>query len=136
MRAMAFDVGQPGDRIVVGFDGSECSKGVLQWAAHQAQLTHARLEVVTAWESAFKRVAAVAAGHRDIIDSMQAAYSDVDIRPIVLVGRPAVMLTETANGAKLLVLGRSGHGALNGSLLGSVSECCVHYAPCPVVIIR
>lgn len=38
------------DKIVVGVDGSESSKAALAWAARQAKLTRAPLEVVSAWE--------------------------------------------------------------------------------------
>jgi Universal stress protein family len=37
-------------RIVVGVDGSESSVRALTWAARQAELTGAVLEVVTTWE--------------------------------------------------------------------------------------
>ena len=37
-------------RIVVGVDGSAASKEALLWAAQQAELTGASLEVVMVWE--------------------------------------------------------------------------------------
>ena len=37
-------------RIVVGLDGSEGSKDALRWAARQATLTGASLDVVMTWE--------------------------------------------------------------------------------------
>jgi len=37
-------------RIVVGVDGSPSSRQALRWAARQAKLTEASLEVVTGWE--------------------------------------------------------------------------------------
>ena len=40
-------------RIVVGVDGSEASKDALLWAAHQAELTGASLDVVMVWEMPF-----------------------------------------------------------------------------------
>ena len=42
----------PGDRrnIVVGVDGSETSSEALRWAADEAALTGARLDVVAAWD--------------------------------------------------------------------------------------
>ena len=36
--------------IVVGVDGSKASLEALRWAANQARLTSASLEVVTTWE--------------------------------------------------------------------------------------
>ena len=37
-------------RIVVGVDGSPSSRQALRWAAHQAKLTGASLQVITCWE--------------------------------------------------------------------------------------
>jgi universal stress protein family protein len=36
-------------RIVVGVDGFESSKAALRWAIHQAELTGAVVEALTAW---------------------------------------------------------------------------------------
>jgi len=43
---------------------------------------------------------------------------------------------ETADGADLLVVGSSGRGGFAQALLGSVSQHCVHHAPCPVLVMR
>ena len=37
-------------RIVVGVDGFESSEAALRWAIHQAKLTGAVVEAVTAWQ--------------------------------------------------------------------------------------
>jgi hypothetical protein len=37
-------------RIVVGVDGSECSKAALRWALTQARLIDATVEAVNAWQ--------------------------------------------------------------------------------------
>jgi len=37
-------------RIVVGVDGFESSQAALRWAIHQAKLTGAVVEAVTAWQ--------------------------------------------------------------------------------------
>ena len=37
-------------RIVVGVDGFESSKAALRWAIHQAKLTGAVVEAITAWQ--------------------------------------------------------------------------------------
>eukprot|EP00270_Netrium_digitus_P013321 TRINITY_DN4409_c0_g1_i1.p1 TRINITY_DN4409_c0_g1~~TRINITY_DN4409_c0_g1_i1.p1 ORF type:complete len:222 (+),score=68.00 TRINITY_DN4409_c0_g1_i1:141-806(+) len=42
---------------------------------------------------------------------------------------------ETVN-ADALILGSRGMGPLNRLLLGSVSDYCVHHAPCPVIVVR
>jgi len=39
----------PSHRIVIGIDGSACSIAALNWAARQAELTGAVLELVTTW---------------------------------------------------------------------------------------
>jgi nucleotide-binding universal stress UspA family protein len=49
---------------------------------------------------------------------------------------PAKALLETAEGADLLVLGARGGGGFRGLLLGSISDQCVHHAPCPVTVVR
>jgi nucleotide-binding universal stress UspA family protein len=42
----------------------------------------------------------------------------------------------TGSEVDLLVVGSRGHGGFTGALLGSVSQHCVHHAPCPVLVIR
>jgi len=41
---------QGNERIVVGVDGSPSSRQALRWAARQATVTGASLEIVTCWE--------------------------------------------------------------------------------------
>jgi nucleotide-binding universal stress UspA family protein len=62
--------------------------------------------------------------------------SNVEMRERVAEGSAAQVLLDTAKGADLLVVGSRGHGEIVGALLGSVSQHCVHHAPCPVVVIR
>ena len=134
-------------RIVVGVDGFEPSKAALRWAIHQAKLTGAVVEAVTAWhvpvgtgwvpagdmpdyqEDAFTVLA-------EAIDEMCAVDPDVQVCPRVLAGRAGQVLVEEAEGADLLVVGSRGHAGLTEALLGSVGRYCVHHAPCPVVIMR
>lgn len=49
---------------------------------------------------------------------------------------PAAAPIAAAENADLLVVGARGHGGFAGLLLGSVSDQCVHHAPCPVTIVR
>ena len=134
-------------RIVVGVDGFESSKIALRWAIHQAKLTGAAVEAVTAWhvpagtgwvpatdtpdyqEDAFTVLA-------EAITEMCAIDPDVQVCPRVVEGRAGQVLVDAAEGADLLVVGSRGHGGLAEALLGSVGHYCVHHAPCPVLIMR
>jgi nucleotide-binding universal stress UspA family protein len=61
---------------------------------------------------------------------------NVQVSAQVREGNAAQVLIAAAAGADLLVVGSRGHGGFTEALLGSVSQHCVHHAPCPVVIVR
>jgi nucleotide-binding universal stress UspA family protein len=141
--------GQDGEprRIVVGVDGFESSKAALRWAIHQARLTGAVVEAVTTWQIPagtgwvapadmpdYAEDAGAILG--EAIAEMCTVDPDVQVCPRVMQGRAGELLTETAEGADLLVLGTRGHAGLAEALLGSVGQYCVRHAPCPVVILR
>jgi nucleotide-binding universal stress UspA family protein len=134
-------------RIVVGVDGFESSKAALRWAIHQAKLTGAVVEAVTAWHVPAGTGVVPIADMPDYQEDAQSVLgeaiaemcttdTEVEVCPRVLAGRAAQVLVEEAQGAELLVLGSRGHGGLAEALLGSVGQFCVHHAPCPVVIMR
>jgi nucleotide-binding universal stress UspA family protein len=60
----------------------------------------------------------------------------VRVRIHVLHRPPVKGLIEAAKRADLLVVGARGLGGFTGLLLGSVSDQCVHHAPCPVTVVR
>jgi nucleotide-binding universal stress UspA family protein len=60
----------------------------------------------------------------------------VALRRTISEGPPTRVLLEATGDADLLVVGNRGHGGFAGLLLGSVSQQCAQYAPCPVVIVR
>lgn len=134
--------------IVVGVDGSEPSKAALKWAAQQAQLTHAELIAVTAWEMPINYGwTAIYLPDIDLHHDSQLTlertvkealgdHEGLAMRIFVKEGHPAVVLLRMSAKADLLVLGSRGRGAFTGMLLGSVSDHCVHHAACPVVIVR
>jgi nucleotide-binding universal stress UspA family protein len=139
-------------RIVAGVDGSPSSLSALRWAIRQAGLTGATVDAVTAWHYPAAAggygwaQAGLAAGFgfKELAEEVLAAAisqacdpgSDVCVRPRVIAGSPAGVLLDAADGADLLVVGSRGHGGFTEALLGSVSQHCVHHAPCPVVIVR
>jgi nucleotide-binding universal stress UspA family protein len=139
-------------RIVVGVDGSECSKTALAWALAQAHLTGARVEAVSTWQEpamyGFTYASAPGTFEGESISALtekvlREAVAEVAARggePVEIVtrvveGAPAYVLLQVAVGAQLLVVGSRGHGAFSGMLLGSVSQHCVQHARCPVVVI-
>jgi nucleotide-binding universal stress UspA family protein len=133
---------------VVGVDGSPPSLLALEWAARQAGLTNATLEVVTTWEwqnsigwtLPFPADYDPATDARkvldDILEKLYVAHPDLMVRSIVVEGHPSPVLVEASRGADLLVVGNRGHGEFSGMLLGSVSEFCAAHAHCPVLVFR
>ena len=141
--------------IVVGVDGSEDSKDALRWAARQAQITDATLEVITAWHlpidfgTAWQIPATYGKSRAQVdfaqdarktltaaIEEVLGASPEVAVTPKLVSGNAAPVLIEASREAALLVVGGSGHGGFTGMLLGSVSQHCVQHATCPVVVVR
>lgn len=143
--------------IVVGIDGSEDSKHALRWAAQQAELTHAPLRAVTAWQlpvdfgTAWQIPATYGRSHdlshvdfaEDAKKTLHGEIAEVlgeiprvSVTPLLVSGHPAKVLIEASRRAGLLVVGASGHGGFVGMLLGSVTQHCVAHSACPVVVVR
>ena len=62
--------------------------------------------------------------------------ADVDVEQLVVKGQAAEALLQASAGADLLVVGSRGHRPLAGTLLGSVSQQCLHHAACPIAIVH
>ena len=143
-----------GKRIVVGLDGSDESRSALRWAVAEAAIWDAELDVVHAWDFPFVIVpppmnltypADIEALERSagaLLDAEVEAVrvhtgpSPRQVEKIIVRDTATRALLETAKGADLLVVGSRGHGGFTGLLLGSVSNQCVHHAPCPVTVVR
>jgi nucleotide-binding universal stress UspA family protein len=136
--------------IVVGVDGSDASVTALRFALEEAKVRGADVKAVSAWHIPpmsygagwvpmnidFEGFAKVAKDTLDkSLSEADAAGSGVEVTEEVDEGQPAEVLLEAAKGAELLVVGSRGLGGFKGLLLGSVSQQCSQYAPCPVVVI-
>ncbi len=129
-------------RVVVGFDGSASSRRALRWAAEEATVHDATLEVVQAWmpRSLGPFVAVDEPAARAMLDA--AVDQEVTsghparVEATLLVDPPARALVARSDRANLLVVGSRGYGGFKGLLLGSVSRQVAHHASCPVVIVR
>ena len=137
--------------ILVGHDGSECAQEALRWAAGLAARAELPLHVVRAWSLTTAPrpeswqpgyVPPLADFEKAVLDELRRHVAAAKIDPAVAVTchavhrPPARGLIESAQGAHLLVVGARGRGGFKGLMLGSVSDQCVHHAPCPVTVIR
>lgn len=137
-------------KIVVGVDGSEGSLRALRWAADEARLREAVLEVVTTWH--FPVLATIPTfgvlpPSEDMTEEARAGLIELletegitsraglTVLETVAEGSPAGVLVDAAADADLVVLGSRGRGGFAGLLLGSVSQAVVSHARCPVVVV-
>jgi nucleotide-binding universal stress UspA family protein len=143
-------------RIVVGVDGSDHSTAALRWAAEEAKLRSATLEVVHAWT--FVPVTTPADSGlvpmawtdnvellditRQSAENATAAQVEEILGPdhgatvSVVEGGSDEALLAAAQDADLLVVGNRGRGNIAAALLGSTSANVADASPCPVVVVR
>jgi nucleotide-binding universal stress UspA family protein len=147
--------------VVVGVDGSAGAREALRWALAEARLRKAPLRIVHAWMfgylggapggygymGSFGQNASLGVDVSDLhraaedmlekaIDEIAGEVEDVEIERQVVEGAAAEVLLGAVRAGDLLVVGSRGHGGFGDLLLGSVSQQCVHHAPCPVVVVR
>jgi len=148
--------------VVVGVDGSAGAREALRWALAEAHLRKSPLRAVHAWT--FGYAGGTIEGfpslgssldaygslgidpgdlHRAAEDLLDRALADagadtrgVDIERRVVQGSAAEALLAAVDKDDLLVVGSRGHGGFADLLLGSVSQQCVHHAPCTVVVVH
>lgn len=131
--------------IVVGVDGVS-GLAALDWAIDEAQRWKAPLEVRYARRMPLRgpTVESAFAVHTTQSDEiLSAAVGRVrDLAPTVHVtassayGSAAAVLVDGSRGARCIVVGARGRGALNSALLGSTSIDVAAHADCPVVVVR
>lgn len=137
-------------RIVVGIDGSKGSKKALDWAAEEAKLHGATLELVHVYEAPFTHepvgrvedVERVMAGAHEMAKrTLESFRSEVDagvrVKTFPLLDSSAShALVEHSKGADMLVVSARGLGPFRRLVLGSVSTQLAHHAEVPLVIVR
>lgn len=136
--------------VVVGVDGSGNASAALRWALDDARTHRRRVHAVLCYgEGGSHRhptIPSMAAEQAEraerrlavIIDTVASAGdADVITTEVVAVTTGGVdeALLAAAEGADLLVVGRSGKGRALRFALGSVSSRCVERATCPVVVV-
>ncbi len=138
-------------KVVVGADGSPTSTRAVDFAFDFASRHNAELVAVHAWSDLpLDALAAVREWEVDWDEVTEAAravlsealaghaerYPDVRIRQVVAMSKPVQAILDEAEGADLVVVGSHGRGAVRRMLLGSVSQAILHYAKCPVAVLR
>lgn len=138
------------ERIVAAVDGSAVSRRALAWAAEEARLREATLEVVNGWQAPYVGGYPLAplpvepapfeqaSGKilADAVASLGAALLPARVERISAQGGAAAVVLDAAKGADLVVMGSRGLGGFKAALLGSVVSQVSHHAPCPVVVLR
>lgn len=141
-------------RLVVGVDGSETATLAVRWAAREARLRGAKLELVSAWEIPINGLGfgyGLAAISDEVLKGLERNAEeilataveearkecpDIELETRTVRGQAADVLVGASGDADLLVVGSRGMGGFRELLLGSVSQQCAHHAVCPVVIVR
>lgn len=130
--------------LVVGVDGSHCSRRALDVAAARAAGAGARLEVVCSVEedqrdpasSAREDVPAPQAVVDSALERVRSAHPGVEVTGRVEESEAEQSLAEASATADLVVVGTRGRGAIRGMLLGSVGRAVVQRAECPVMVVN
>ena len=133
--------------IIVGVDGSESSAAALRWAAQESRWRGEPLVAVLAWGLLDQHHAEPDAyfdpeydeddARRTLASYVVGALGEeaaVELRTIC--DLPGRGLVEVAAQASMLVVGARGLGGFKSLLLGSVSNHCLHHAPCPVAVVH
>ena len=136
----------PGE-IVLGYDGSDGSKGALRVAVTVAKAFNAPLTVVVGYEP--NPMGGETADYKkklqkigdDMLATAVAEAKALDpsvlVEPIVAPLRPAESLLEAANerDARVIVVGGSGERPIVGAILGSVPHKLLHHSTVPVLVV-
>ena len=139
--------------ILFATDGSPSAQKALTEAVELARETGWRLRVLTVWQTPLLAaygytpaayVPELADAERDHAAEVAraavaaAAQAGVEATAETREGSPATEICDAAaeDGARLIVLGAHGWGALKRVLFGSVSTHVMHSAPCPVLVVR
>jgi len=134
--------------VVVGVDDSPQSTAAVRWAATQAALTHADLDLVHVWALEPSDMYGATGEIRDavlpdlrqrLVDMITAAIGP-ETGPAawtldIVQGAPGATLVRRARSTDLLVVGTGEHAGVRRLVSGSVSHYCLSHAHGPVVAV-
>lgn len=138
-------------RIIVGIDGSAESEKALHFACERALSTGESITAIHGYTSLStrmlnldpsgtgsiaRRIAVADTFVADICARLAIEYPGVEIQPEAIPVRAGQVLVDASAAAALVVVGTRGRDAFAELLLGSVSQHLLHYAQCPVAVVR
>jgi nucleotide-binding universal stress UspA family protein len=134
-------------KFIVGTDGSENAMVAMKWAAEEADIHGADLEVLLVWDylnqhhpdhtGTFDNDYREARAREALAAWINEAYGpNANVTQRVVFGAPVRALLEASETADLLILGARGTGGFEGLLLGSVSDRTAQSASKPVAVVR
>lgn len=136
--------------IIVAVDGSPSALKAAGHAALLAKLTGARLQIIyvvdthIAFQLGTYQEMAIETMEQDgegtVAETVKLAREAgaSDVNGEVISGNPRTVIVDWAkeNDASLIVVGSHGYSRLTYLLIGSVADYVVHYAKCPVLVVR
>lgn len=133
-------------RIVVGWDGSECSRLALEWAIRQAEITDAKVDAVTVFDRPQYGMTPFGASLEPRQPLMEevlrveleklSPHQASRVSPVVFEGNAAAVLLSEGDDADLIVVGNHGARTAVSRLLGSISQKVARHAQVPVVVVH
>ncbi|MFG2076292.1 universal stress protein [Nonomuraea maritima] len=134
----------PVGEIVVGYDGSPCADLAVKYALIQARAREARVRVLHGRRYPVMAPHPVGFGPLPLDDTAEVRQrlliwrekaTDVEMVEQIVDLHPVPALAAASRTADLAVVGSRGLGALNSTMLGSVSHGILHRAHCPVAVV-
>jgi nucleotide-binding universal stress UspA family protein len=135
-------------RIVVGVDGSDGSAQAVRWAADEAAIRGGELVALMSWgyvdqirldqlavEPTYTEEDARVSLAEFVADSL-GDECEVVVQQRIVRDLTVPALLDATDGADLLVVGSRGLGGFRGTLLGSVTQECLHHSTIPVAVVR
>ncbi|WUD85716.1 universal stress protein [Streptomyces sp. NBC_00503] len=134
------------NRVTVGLDGSPESTAAARWAAREAELRGATLDLVHAEEWLENPPLPVATTEerrhwaetvlRDTAEEARRVHPSLKVDTRRVGGLPSLALTHAAEDSDMLVLGSRALGSIAGFLVGSTGSDIVAETERPVVLVR
>jgi len=125
--------------VVAGLDGSPASDAALLFAAEEAALRHVPVLAVCALADSPTSLGGARQAEEDfssLLTRWEKEHPGVTVLRQVSQGSPRTALLEAGAEAQMIIVGSRGRGGVPSMTLGSVAAALLHYAPCPVGMIR